>query len=48
MVLPLLYLHCDEKIIIEDKDVEISTNENWELVWSDDFDQENIDDQKWT
>ncbi|MAQ87133.1 MAG: hypothetical protein CMG23_02855 [Candidatus Marinimicrobia bacterium] len=48
MLLSLLYLNCDEKIIIEDKDIEISTNENWELVWSDDFDQNNIDDQKWT
>ena len=48
MVLPLMYLSCDEKFIIEDKDIEISTNENWQLVWSDDFDQENIDDQKWT
>ena len=48
MVLPLMYLSCDEKIIIEDKDIEILTNENWELVWSDDFDQDNIDDQKWT
>ena len=48
MVLQFLYLGCDEKIIAEDKNVETSINENWELVWSDEFDQDKIDNQKWT
>ena len=47
-VLLLLFLGCDKKIIVDNKNVETSINENWELVWSDEFDQDKIDDQKWT
>ena len=48
IVFQILYLGCDDKIVVENKNVEDLIIENWELVWSDDFDQENIDDQKWT
>ena len=47
MVFLILCLSCEKKIIVDNKSVEDSIIENWELVWSDDFDQNNIDDQKW-
>ena len=47
MVLLILCLSCEKKIIVDNKSVEDSIIENWELVWCDDFDQNNIDDQKW-
>ena len=34
-------------MILEDKTIEQNTAENWNLIWADEFEQGDVDNQKW-
>ena len=46
-ILCLLIFGCEENIEAEDKIVEQNTAENWNLIWADEFEQGDVDNQKW-
>ncbi len=43
----LLIFSCEENIEAENKSIEQNINANWNLIWSDEFEQDDIDNQKW-
>ena len=43
----LLIFGCEENIEAENKSIEQNINENWNLIWSNEFEQDDIDNQKW-
>ena len=46
-ILFFLIFGCEENIEAEDKTIEQNTAENWNLIWADEFEQGDVDNQKW-
>ena len=43
----MIYIGCEEKVRVEEALFEENINEYWNLVWVDEFNESNLDNQKW-
>ena len=46
-ILVFLIFGCEENIEAENESIEQNTTENWNLIWADEFEHGDVDNQKW-